>query len=694
MQIVVTGLNHKSAPLEIRERVTVKPEAIPDALRCLAEFPRVREAVILSTCNRTEIYVRINLPKDLSRVNAKTCRDAEATDSSVVGQIQQYIAELGQLDLKSLTPHMYTFYGLEAVLHLFSVACGLDSLVPGEAQILSQVKEAYLIATKSGAVKNVLHKLFVQAIRAGRRARAEIDLGGNTVSVSHAAVELSIKLVGELEGKTVMVLGAGEMARLALKCFIEKGVATVIIANRTFSTAESVAASLRELYEVSAIPIHIAKAHLWLSEVDVVLNSADATGRFLNEEMVANAMKHRHERPLHIIDIAVPRSVDPGVSTVEGVTLSNIDDIQEVVGQIVGQHLKEPEGELSKIKRIIEEEANRFEKWMGNFRVAPVARMLREGADDIIKSELRWAFNKLPAAAEREKRIIEAVVHRTVNKLLNGPFVTLKRLGQLVELREDGAGDPPDEFSEARMEEEERIECADHEAKLTGHSKYYPALIDLEGKKCLVVGGGNVAARKVSSLLRSGARVTVISPQINPLLRVEAELGMVTWVPREYEPGDARGFFLVIAASSSKSVNRAVADEARNGLVDVVDSPRDSTFIVPSAIRRGDLIIAISTLGKSPALASRIREELEGSYPEEFGMLVDYLSEVRKALKGVVQDHNTRKEILRRIVDSDLLDLVRSAKYEEAGSLIDKLLMEYGVKLPVFMGKMRVEQRP
>lgn len=562
---------------------------------------------------------------------------------------------------------------------------------------MSQVREAYLTAAKTGTVKTVLHRLFAHALKVGKRVRAETALNRNAMSVSHAAVKLSRRLAGGLEGKTVMVLGAGEMARLALERFIDDGVCKAIIANRTLCRAESLSTHVGGSPEVETVPILLEHVPSWLTEVDVLLSAVDVTERLLSRESVSEIMRSRQDKPLYIIDIAVPRSVDPDVSTVKGVTLFTIEEIQYMV-DYTG---RERERESAKAERIVVEETGKFQEWMRSLKVAPVARMLKEGADRIVRDELRWAFNKLPVTAVRERRIIQAVIHRVVNKLLHGPFMALKRFGEKGELEteieeclrqlsndlasdEEVTADRKGPYPVAPLNDEM---CDDDSVEPTRNPGYYPAFIDLRGRPCLVVGGGSVAARKVFSLLRSGAEVTVISPEINSVLEIEVELGMIRWIPREYTRGDAKGFFLVIAASSNDSVNRAVADDVGDGLINVVDSPNRSTFIVPSVVNRGGLVIAVSTSGKSPALASRIRRELEMSYPEAFAGLIDYLAEIRRLLKQKIPDFNTRREILRKIVDLDLPGLVRSGGHGTARRLIDGVLREYGLETSILTGK-------
>jgi len=398
VQIVMIGLNHKTAPVEIREVLAIPPAALPATLERLKGLG-VSESVLLSTCNRTEVYA-------VGQDARQTC-----------AQLTQFLAELGHFpDPEGLRPYLYQHVGMDAVVHLFRVACGLDSMVIGETQILGQVRDAYRNSTQAGTVGKVLHQLFEQAIAVGKRAQTETRIGQNAVSVSYAAVELAKKVFRTLSGCRCMAIGAGDTAKLTVRHLQASGVREIIIANRTLERAQDLAR------EVGGIAVSMDEVPLRLQQVDVVISSTASPGYVLTAPMVAEALRHRRGRPVFLFDIAVPRDIDPQVGSLDGVFLYDIDDLQAVVAA----NLQERAEEAKRVERIIQEEAARFRSWTASLEVVPTIRQLRDKIEAIRQRELARTFNRLPNLTERERAVIEAMSVSLVNKILNDPTQRLK----------------------------------------------------------------------------------------------------------------------------------------------------------------------------------------------------------------------------------------------------------------------------
>ncbi|HEY3364654.1 MAG TPA: glutamyl-tRNA reductase [Symbiobacteriaceae bacterium] len=395
---MMMGLNFKTAPVEIREVLAVPSAALPAALDRLSALP-VSEGVLLSTCNRTEVYA--------------VGSNAEECFSILTG----YLMALGGItDPKQLLPHMYRYAGFDAVKHLFRVACGLDSMVIGETQILGQVRDAYRDSTGADSVGKVLHQLFEQAIAVGKRAQTETRIGQNAVSVSYAAVELAKKVFQSLDGRRCMAIGAGETAKLTVVHLQASGVKEIVIANRTLERAEQLAGEIGG----AAIPIEAIPAHL--QTVDVVISSTGAPGYMLTRAMLVEAVRHRRGRPIFLFDIAVPRDIDPDTGKVDGVFLYDIDDLQAVVNA----NLQERQEEAKRALRIVDDELDKFRGWLAAQEVVPTIRRLRDKVENIRQQELGKMFNRLPDLTDRERAVIEAMTVTLMNKILNDPTQCLK----------------------------------------------------------------------------------------------------------------------------------------------------------------------------------------------------------------------------------------------------------------------------
>lgn len=392
------GVNFKTAPVDVREVLAVPASELPTAFEKLQQL-EVSEAVLLCTCNRTELYALV-----------------EETDRGF-SILTRYLAEVaGIRDVDRLVKSIYTHQDTHAVEHLFRVTCGLDSMVVGETQILGQVRDAYLDAVRAKTVDKVLHQLFEQAIAVGKRAQTETRIGQSAVSVSYAAVELAKKVFRTLSGRRCMAIGAGETGKLTVRHLQASGVKEIVIANRTLERAEALAR------EISGIAIPMSAIPAYLQTVDVVISSTGAPGYVLTRSQVSEALRHRRGRPLFLFDIAVPRDIDPDLGSVEGVFLYNIDDLQAVVNA----NLQERAEEAKQAIRIIHEEVEKFRSWLAAQEVVPTIRMLREKVESIRREELSRALSRLPELTERERAVVEAMTVTLVNKILNDPTQQLK----------------------------------------------------------------------------------------------------------------------------------------------------------------------------------------------------------------------------------------------------------------------------
>ncbi|MDI3256534.1 MAG: glutamyl-tRNA reductase [Kyrpidia sp.] len=400
MHILVIGVNHRTAPVEIRERFSIGPEQLPRALRTLRETRSVLESVILSTCNRTEIYAVV--------------------DALHPGEqfIRLFLAEVSGLDRTEFGGYLYVHQNDAAIHHLFRVAAGLDSMVLGETQILGQVRDAFQQAQEAGNTGSILNQLFRRAVTAAKRGHTETGVGQHAVSVSYAAVELARKVFGSMEDKVVLLIGAGKMGELTATHLWNHGVSRVLVVNRTWERARELAARFSgEAYDWSALALAVAEA-------DIVISSTGAAGYVLHEDTVAKVCRRRRQRPLLLIDIAVPRDLDPGINDVPGAFLYDIDDLRDVVAQ----NLQERERAALRVKDILEEEIRGFKQWYNMQEVIPLIRELREKGTAIQQSIMESLVHKFPDLGERERVILHKHTMSIVNQLLREPILQLKAM--------------------------------------------------------------------------------------------------------------------------------------------------------------------------------------------------------------------------------------------------------------------------
>jgi len=417
--LVCLGLSHNTAPVDVRERHAFPPSRMAETLVALRDYEMVREAVMLSTCGRLEIYAELE--------------EYEAG----VEQLKSFIRHFRHGDVQhDMSSYMYTLLGSQAADHLFRVATGLDSMLIGEAEVLGQVKEAYIQAQKARSLGKTLHALFREALKAGKEARTRTHIGGDSVSVATAAIELAKARLGSLEGKTVLVVGAGKMGTLAAKRLRLEGCAELLVANRSAGKARDVVESLG-----SGTAIELPGLVAALSRADIVITSTGASHFILGPGNVAEAMLSRPARPLFIIDIAVPRDADPDVVRVPGVHLADIDHLKDVVDTTLERRREA----VPLVEEIIAEHADRFARWYQARVAIPVVSSLVQKAEAIREAEIERLFARCPELSERERMLITGASLTIISKLLHGV---------VTKVRDRAASDRTDAQSVANMLDE------------------------------------------------------------------------------------------------------------------------------------------------------------------------------------------------------------------------------------------------
>ncbi|MGG1479445.1 glutamyl-tRNA reductase [Bacillus smithii] len=400
MHIIVAGLHYKTAPVEIRERLTFDANDLDEALRTLKNKKSILENVILSTCNRTEIYAVV--------------------DQIHTGRyyIKEFLSERFHIEMDEFAPFLFVYEEAEAVEHLFKVTCGLDSMIVGETQILGQVRDSFLQAQRSEATGTIFNQLFKQAVTLAKKAHSKTEIGANAVSVSYAAVELAKKIFGNLNGKHVLILGAGKMGELALKNLQGSGATKVTVINRTFEKA----ASLAERFSGTAKELR--ELQCALLEADILISSTGSNDFVISKEMMAGVVNLRKGRPLFMVDIAVPRDIDPEIHELENVFLYDIDDLEGIVEANMAERKKAAE----KIMIMIEEEISEFHEWLNMLGVVPVIAALRKKALAIQAETMKSLDRKLPDLTDRERKIINKHTKSIINQLLKDPILQAKEL--------------------------------------------------------------------------------------------------------------------------------------------------------------------------------------------------------------------------------------------------------------------------
>jgi glutamyl-tRNA reductase len=399
MSILVVGLNHRSSPLSLLERVTIAPDDLPKAVTRLTQRDNVREAVVLSTCNRTEVYVVAEL------------------FHGAYGDVRDFFCELGDLGVDELTPHLYSQHDNAAATHLFEVAAGLDSAVLGESEILGQVRAAWTVAQREGAARSTLNLLFRMALVTGKRARSETAIGRGTASVSHAAVEMLTDVVGPLDGKRVLVVGAGSMGEGVAVALHRAGGSQILVANRSLERGESLAA------RVGGVAVGLDRLADSIRDVDVIIAGTGAGDSVLTEPLLRAARGDRGaEHPLYIVDIAVPRDVDPLVGELPGVEVLDLDDLRDWADR----GLTHRAGEADRVRSIVAEEIENFVVDSKARQAAPLVASMRDAAEEIRTAEVERFARRLGGLDPSERDAVVALTKAIVAKLLHEPSVRLR----------------------------------------------------------------------------------------------------------------------------------------------------------------------------------------------------------------------------------------------------------------------------
>ena len=398
MNVFVAGLNHKIADVDVREKLAFNGPKLEEGLKRFRELPEVHEAIILSTCNRVELYANV---KDNQRA-------AEA--------VKTFLSEFHNINRSSLDTGLYIYDGVNAVRHIFRVASSLDSMVVGEPQILGQLKDAFELALSQKTTGILLNKLMKKAISVAKRVRTETRIAENAVSISFAAVELAKKIFTDLSKRVFMLLGAGEMAELAAKHLISSGVKEVLVSNRTYERACDLAK------EFNGKPVRFDEFIVEMSRADIVICSTGAPNFIVTKSQMQKVMKERKQRQVFLIDISVPRNLDPEINDLDNVYLYNVDDLQGVVDSNVFERKKEAD----KAEKIIDEELETFLKWQSTLDSVPTIVAIRERAEEIKKEELDKLFHKIPGIGEKEREAVEYMAAALINKMIHPPTAALK----------------------------------------------------------------------------------------------------------------------------------------------------------------------------------------------------------------------------------------------------------------------------
>ncbi len=396
MTLTLIGINHKTAPIELRERIAISREELPEATRALSAMPGVVECMIVSTCNRVEILASV-----------------EGEGADLAGFLHRHFA----LDPTLLAPHIYRHSDQEAVLHLFRVAASLDSMVVGEPQILGQVKEAFAVAKTSGTIGSQLEHLLQSAFAAAKRVRTQTEIGSSSVSIASVAVELAQQIFGSLHGRTVFLVGAGKMSELAARHLVQQGAGAILVANRTATRARELA----EPFNGRVIPFE--QLYDAAAEADIIISSTGAPHPIFRREHAQAFLHRRRNRPIFFIDIAVPRDVDPAVNQLEGIFVYDIDDLQ----QVAVAHIAQRGREADNAETLIAIEVEHFQQRRRTVNVAPAIVSLQQQIEEVRQGELNRMRARLGSLTPEQIAAVETLTRSLVNKFLHPPMQALKQ---------------------------------------------------------------------------------------------------------------------------------------------------------------------------------------------------------------------------------------------------------------------------
>ncbi len=395
MNLLVIGVNHQTAPVEVRERFAIPEARLPQALKTMVSHPGVQEAMIVSTCNRVELVARTN---------------GHATD------VNALVQQLYGFDPEPFRKYLYEFHENGAIHHVFRVASSLDSMVVGEPQILGQVKEAYAMARAVGTVDSQLDALFSRAFAVAKRVRNETAIATSAVSVASVAVDLAKKIFGDLDGKSVYLVGAGKMCELAARHLLAHGASKIYVGNRTLERA----AVLAQKFNGEAIPFE----HLYdtVDRADIVISSTGAPHTIFRKEHGEKFMSRRRNRPMFFIDIAVPRDIDPSLNKVDGIFVYDIDDLQ----QVVGSHMSDRKVEADRAEAIVKEEVEKFLARLQTLDVVPTIVSLQEHLETVRQAEIDRLRGRLGTLTPEQELAVDALTKGIINKIMHTPITTLK----------------------------------------------------------------------------------------------------------------------------------------------------------------------------------------------------------------------------------------------------------------------------
>jgi glutamyl-tRNA reductase len=406
-RLVLLGINHNTAPIEVRERLAISAERLADATLTLLNQPGIREGLILSTCNRVELLTLQD--------------DAEAALPQTKTDLLRFLHEYFAVSPQDIQPHLYEFSEREAVRHLFRVASSLDSMVVGEPQILGQVKEAYTIARDAGAVSTHLEALLQRTFTVAKKIRTETQIGSSSVSIASVAVDLATKIFGSLYGKTVLLVGAGKMSELAARHLIQKGASSILVTNRTQSRAEKIAENFSSLtVHTEAIPFEALYEQA--DRADIVITSTGAPQKIFGRSHGQHFLHRRRNRPMFFIDIAVPRDVDPRMNEVEGCFVYDIDDLQ----QVAAANLADRSREAAAAENIVSREVDKYQARLQSRDAVPAIKALQQQAEQLRQAELARSQSRLADLTPQQREAVEALTRSLTAKLLHPQLTALR----------------------------------------------------------------------------------------------------------------------------------------------------------------------------------------------------------------------------------------------------------------------------
>ncbi len=400
MRICYVGLNHRTAPVELRECLAIGAQDIGSILQEMVRHPAIREAALLSTCNRVEMTVVTHDP------------------DAAIAALHEWFARKATMDLEQVIEHLYSYTTDDAVRHLYAVAAGLDSLVLGEPQILGQVKASYEYALDAGTAGHILHRLYQSTFAAAKRARSETAIGKQAVNISSCAVELARHIFGDLTGKTVMLIGAGEMAELAATHLRAQGCANILVANRTLERARKLAQNF------DGHALMLDDIDQYLDAADIVLSSTGANTFVLLPDTVECAIRKRRNRPMFLVDIAVPRDIDPRIADLDDIYLYDIDDLQ----QVVQGNREQREQEAEKARGILHKEAEAFLNWLKSLETVPLIRNIQTHMEQLRQEELAKAEKYLKGLSTEQREAMDRFSRALMKRFMHPALKTLKAL--------------------------------------------------------------------------------------------------------------------------------------------------------------------------------------------------------------------------------------------------------------------------